>query len=352
MLEFIFDLQMFAAGSLVNATTAYVNSDTGETTAFEGANTLSPTMKTFYDTALLENARSELIFAQFGRKQPLPANKGRTVEWRKFNTLPEAKVLQEGVIPTGEKMGMTVLTASLEQYGDFVAITDVLELHAVDDMLLGTTEELGAAAGESKDKHIRNALVQNTNVMYCDTVDADGKTTAATGYNQMSSDNNRLTPRMVNKVVTWLKKCKAPKINGKYVAIIHPSAAFDLRESPEWIEAHKYSATTEIFEGEIGELHGVRFVESTNAKITEQTLSDGEGMVYTTIFLGKDAYGIIDPEGGSMEMIIKSKEQAGGPLNQYSTAGYKFEDCTKILYPERMVLLESCSEFSKTDTAN
>ena len=350
-MEFILNLQLFAAGTVVNATTAYVNSDTGTKTEFSGVNTLSPTMKTYYDTELLENARSELIFAQFGRKQPLPANKGRTVEWRKWNTLPNAVVLQEGVIPTGEKLGMTTLTASLEQYGMFVAITDILDLHAIDNVLLGATEELGASAGETKDVLIRNVLQTGTNVMYADTV-TDGKSTPVSGYDQMSADNNRLTPDMVNKAATWLKKCKAPKINGKYVAIIHPSMSYDLRASSEWVEAHKYAATTEIFNGEIGELHGVRFVETTNAKITEQTVSGGKAMVYSALFLGKDAYGIIDPAGGSMEMIIKDKSEVGGPLNQYSTAGYKFEDCTKILYPERMLRVECCSAYSDIDSAN
>ena len=352
MVEFIFDLQMFAAGSVVNATTSYVNSDTGATDAFSGVNTLSPTMKTFYDTELLENARPELIFTQFGKRQPLPANKGRTVEWRKWNTLPNAPELQEGVVPSGEKMGMTTLTASLKQYGMFVAITDLLDLHAVDNVLLGASEELGASSGETKDILVRNELQTATNVMYCDTVSADGTKTAPSNYSGMTVDNNRLTPDMVNKAVTWLKKCKAPKINGKYVAIIHPSVAYDLRSSNEWIEAHKYAATTEIFNGEIGELHGVRFVETTNAKVTQQSLKSGSGMVYTSIFLGKDAYGIIDPEGGSMQMIVKDKSEVGGPLEQYSTAGYKFEDCTKILYPERMIRVESCSAFSETDVAN
>ena len=352
MFDFIFDLQLFAAGSVVNATTSYVNSDTGTTDAFSGVNTLSPTMKTFYDTELLENARPELIFTQFGKRQPLPANKGRTVEWRKWNTLPNAPELQEGVVPSGEKMGMTTLTASLKQYGMFVAITDLLDLHAVDNVLLGASEELGASSGETKDILVRNELQTATNVMYCDSVDASGKKTTPSNYAGMNADNNRLTPDMVNKAVTWLKKCKAPKINGKYVAIIHPSVAYDLRSSDEWIEAHKYAATTEIFNGEIGELHGVRFVETTNAKVTEQTLSGGSGMVYTSIFLGKDAYGIIDPDGGSMQMIVKDKSEVGGPLEQYSTAGYKFEDCTKILYPERIIRVESCSAFSATDVAN
>lgn len=354
MMELIkINLQAFAAGTLVNATTTYVNSDTGVTTAFDTTNKLSDTMKTYYDTELLENARSNLIFAQFGKKQPLPANKGRTMEWRKWNTLPNATTLTEGVIPSGQKMGMSAMTVALAQYGMFVAITDLLDLHAIDNVLLGATEELGASAGETMDTLIRNVLQTNTNVMYCDTIGAGGAKTTPAAHTGMAADNNRLTPDMVNKAVTWLKKNKAPTINGKYVAIIHPSVSYDLRSSDEWIEAHKYAATTEIFNGEIGELHGVRFVETTNAKVTERTVaSSAKTKVYTTIFLGKDAYGIVDPEGGGLEMIVKDKSEVGGPLEQYSTAGYKFEAATKILYPERMVLVESCSAYSGVDTAN
>jgi len=347
-----FDLQMFAAGTVVNATGAYVNSESGATTAFSGANSLSPTMKTYYDTELLENARGELIFAQFGKKQPLPANKGRTVEWRKLNTLPNAPALQEGVIPTGEKLGMSSLSGTLTQYGMFVAITDLLDMHAVDNILLGATEELGASAGETRDRLIRNELMTGANVMFCDTVDENGAVTSPTDYAGMSASNNRLTPDMVSKAATWLKKCKTPRIGGKYIAVIHPSVAYDLRASDEWIEAHKYAANTEIFTGEIGELHGVRFIESTNAKVTEKDVSGGKSMVYSTLFFGKNAYGIIDPEGGSMEMIVKDKSEVGGPLEQYSTAGYKFEECTRILYPERLLRVESCSAYSGVDAEN
>lgn len=351
MFDFILNLQLFAAGTVVNATTSYVNADTGATTSFPEGGGMTPGMKTYYDTALLENARNEHYFTQFGKHVTLPANHGRTMEFRKWNTLPNAPELQEGVIPTGEKMGQTTLTASLKQHGMFVAITDLLDLHHIDPVLQGATEELGASAGETQDILCRNELQTATNVMYCDTVEGATVTTP-TNYAGMSADNNRLTASMVNKAATWLKKCKAPKINGKYVGIIHPSVSFDLRESEGWIEAHKYASTTEIFNGEIGELHDVRFVETTNAKVTQQTLDGGAGMVYTCLFLGKDAYAVVDPEGGAMEMIIKSKEQAGGPLNQYSTAGYKFEDCTKILYPERMIRVECCSAFSAIDVAN
>ena len=156
-----------------------------------------------------------------------------------------------------------------------------------------------------------------------------------------------------------------PKIDGKYVAIIHPSVAYDLRSSDAWVEAHKYAGLTELFTGEIGELHGVRFIETTEAKIfngegcpvkTAADTSKGTPAeyysVYATLFLGKDAYGMIDPEGGNLEMIIKDKGQVGGPLNQFSTLGYKFSSAAKILYQDRMVRVESCGAYSAEDEAN
>ena len=74
--------------------------------------------------------------------------------------------------------------------------------------------------------------------------------------------------------------------------------------------------------------------------------------VYGTLFFGKDAFGVVDPEGMGMEMIIKDAAQIGGPLNQFSTVGYKFETAAKILYQNRMVRVESCSAYSAVDEAN
>ena len=137
------------------------------------------------------------------------------------------------------------------------------------------------------------------------------------------------------------------------MAIIHPSVAYDLRSDPAWLDAHKYAGPNEIFDGEIGKLHGVRFVETTQAKVLK-----GEGCpsglaVYCTLILGKDAYGTVDVAGGGLEMIIHPRHEAGGPLDQFSTIGYKLmTNGAKILYEDRMVRVESCGAYSATDEAN
>jgi N4-gp56 family major capsid protein len=326
MMNFALNLQLFSADvNPINVTTQ---------------SSMSPTMKTFYDTTLLENAREAMVFTQFGDKQPMHGNK---VEWRKFNTFAKALTpLEEGVIPTGQTFGMTKIEGEITQHGDFTAVSDRLEMESFDDVIFGATEEMGAAEGETYDTLTRNIIVAGNSVRYCPNGTTEVKS---------RSDITKaciLTPDVVNKAQTWLKKNKAPKINGYYVALVHPSVAYDLRNSEEWKEYHKYNDVAPIFKGEIGELHGVRFVETNSAKIWK----DGGTAVYATLFLGAKAFGILDPEGEGMEMIIKNKGQIGGPLEQFSTIGYKFCHGAKILYQERMLRVESGSSFGDEDEAN
>lgn len=358
--DLFYNLQLFAeAGTLVNATGSYVNAYTGDTTPFDGSNSLAGELKTFYDTELLENARIEMFYAQFAKKQALPANHGTTVEWRKWNTFAKASKLEEGVIPTGQKFGMSAKTGSINQYGTYAAISDKLELHAYDDTILGATEEMGASAAETQEALIRDGLLVNTNVMYCDNITLATGAVAGTPTSPETMEASDtalclLTPDSVNKAVTIMKKNRVPRINGKYYCVIHPSVAYDLRSSKDWVEVHKYAAATEIFNGEIGELHGCRFIEDVFAPILKGDYVNKAGTAtYASYMFGKDAFGIIDPAGGALEMIVKDKSQIGGPLNQFSTVGYKFETngCT-ILYPERVLRIMSCSSYSATDEVN
>ena len=354
------NLQLFAeATSLVNTGTGYTNAETGSTVPFDETNTLSAELKTFYDTELLENARAEMFYSQFAKKQALPVGHGNSVEWRKWNTFERAGKLQEGVIPTGQKFGMSTKTGAIHQNGTYAAISDTLELRAYDDIILGATEEMGASAAETQETLIRDALLVNTNVLYCDNCrpeTGEVLSTPTCPAEMEASDDaiSLLTPEMVAKAVTKLKKDRVPTIDGKYCAVIHPSVAHDLRNSNAFVEAHKYASPEEIYNGEIGCLHGCRFVENVFAPVLHGEYQNKAGSkTYATYFFGKDAFGIIDPEGGALEMIVKDKSQIGGPLNQFSTIGYKLEtNGATILYPERILRVMSCSGYSDVDEAN
>ena len=326
----MFNLQLFAAEV--------------QTTLLDG---LSAEMKTFYDMTLIDEASANLVHDQFGQKRPIPKNGGKTIEFRKFAPLAKATTpLTEGVTPDGKSLSVSTITATVSQYGDFITQSDVLELTALDNTILEATKLLGRQAGVTLDTVVRNVMQSGTNVTYCPKIE-NGVETAVTSRSGLDT-TCQLTVKVLQQVVAKLRGQNAPTINGKYVAIIHPYVAYDLMRDPEWIDAHKYTDSTALFEGEIGEIAGIRFVETTEAKIYE-------GGVFGTLVLGDGAYGVTDVTGGGLQTIVKQKGSAGtaDPLDQRSSVGWKAIRTAELLIPQYLVRVESKSAvFSATAAAN
>ena len=168
--------------------------------------------------------------------------------------------------PDGSGISVSYITKDLAQYGDYTTVSDMLDLTAIDDVVLEITDRHGSNMGLTLDTVTRNEIQQGNQVIYAPQKKADG--TSAEVLSRYALDGTcKMTSELVAKAATQLKKMNAPTFDGKYVCIIHPSVAFDLRQDEAWIAAHQYAAATELFSGEIGELHGVRFVETTEAKI-------------------------------------------------------------------------------------
>ena len=316
-----------------------------QTTLIDG---LSAEMKTFYDMTLIDEASANLVHAQFGQKRPIPKNGGKTIEFRKFAPLAKAITpLTEGVTPDGKSLSVSTITATVSQYGDYITQSDVLELTALDNTILEATKLLGRQAGVTLDTVVRNVMQSGTNVTYCPKIGSDGAETAVTSRSGL--DNTcQLTVKVLQQVVAKLRGQNAPTINGKYVAIIHPYAAYDLMRDPEWIDAHKYTNVGNLYEGEIGEIAGIRFVQTTEAKIYS-------GGVFGTLVFGDGAYGVTEITGGGLQTIVKQKGSAGtaDPLDQRSSVGWKAIETAELLIPQYLVRVESKSAvFSATATEN
>ena len=309
---------------------------------------LSAEMKTFYDMTLIDEAQAALVHDQFGQKRPIPKNGGKTIEFRKFAALAKATTpLTEGVTPDGKGLTVSTVTATVNQYGDYITQSDILELTSLDNTILEATKLLGRQAGLTLDTIVRNVLQSGTNVTYCPKVAADGSETAVTS--RTSLDNTcQLTVKVLQQVVAKLRAQNTPTIGGKYVAIIHPYVAYDLMRDPEWIDAHKYAKPDNLYEGEIGEVAGIRFVQTSEAKIYS-------GGVFGTLVFGEGAYGVTEITGGGLQTIVKQKGSAGtaDPLDQRSSVGWKAIKTAELLIPQYLVRVESKSAvFSATATEN
>ena len=312
-------------------------------------------MKTFYDMNLIDEAGANLIHDQFGQKRPIPASGGKTIEFRKFSPLPKATTpLTEGVTPNGNQLEVSTVTATVNQYGDYIVQSDVLELTAVDNTILEAAKILGRQAGATLDTVVRNALHTGTNVTYCPKIGADGTETEVQSRSALD-ETAQLTVDVVNQVVAKLRAQNAPTIDGKYVAIIHPYVAYDLMRDPEWIDAHKYAQAQALYEGEVGEIGGVRFVQTTEAKIYTGAGCPAGLAVFGSLFFGDGAYGVTEIQGGGLQTIVKQKGSGGtaDPLDQRSSVGWKALKTAQVLIPNYLVRVESCSKrFSATAQAN
>ena len=125
--------------------------------------TMSQEMKTFYEKRLIDQAEPRLVHDQFADYYPVPQNGGKTIEFRKYDSLPKASTpLTEGVTPNGQTLNVTTITSDLHQYGGWTPLTDVLQLSLIHisggtgPAHPGGRAERPSAAGQGDPRHCRS----------------------------------------------------------------------------------------------------------------------------------------------------------------------------------------------------
>jgi N4-gp56 family major capsid protein len=256
MVEYL-NLQLFA--------TSYP--DTQTTLLNTPGNDLSPEMKTFYSKHLIQTAEPELVYDRYAEQYPIPAHAGKSMEFRRFSPLkPALTPITEGVIPDGNKLNTSKLIVEVNQFGDYIRYTDIIDTTAIDNIAVQTGEVLGSQAGRTGDIITREVVCGGTCKMFAPTINADGTTTEILTRAEVTKDN-KLTPAVMRKAVNYLERVNAKPFEGGYIAIVHPDTANEFMGQKEWVEAHKYARPEEIMQGEMGQLHGVRYVKSSHAKV-------------------------------------------------------------------------------------
>lgn len=308
-------------------------------TNVSGQNQLSAEDKTFYERALLERLLPQLNFYKDAQKKKLPKNQGRTMNFRKFNSLtaPSAS-LTEGVTPDGNDLNVTTVTATVAQEGDFVLISDLIQMTGIDPVLTETSELLGEEAGIVVDNRIQTAISGGTNVYF-----AGGATTRA---GLETAETKHLIADDIKKIVRKLKNANAKKFpDGYYHMQIDPDIAYDLMSDSAWVDVSKYSKPEQMSKGELGKMHGMKFFETTNLNIVDSSAGSSKMPVHIAYAYGKDSYACIDLEGGAgkPEIIVKPNGSAGSadPLDQRASAGWKNCFTAVITQPLALVRVET-----------
>lgn len=285
---------------------------------YSGVNAVSQQAQTFYDRTLLERLKPKLVFLQYGQKKPIPKREGATGNWRRFTSLsPATTPLVEGVTPQGDRLVVEYVSATVQGYGNFVYLTDLIDMAGIDPVATETVELMGENAAETLDIVVRDVVARGTNVY---------RVNGRADRNLVQADDiiDGATMRRARRIMARNNAKPVPGA-GAYIGIVHPDVAYDIMGDPAWVNANQYAGSQKIFDGEIGKMHGVRYIESTLAPIFA-----GEGAndidVYGTIILAANGYGVPDIAGSSKpKTIIKSLGSGGtsDPLEQRSSIGWK-----------------------------
>lgn len=327
------------------------------TTMTTETGSLSAEMKTFYEKRLLDQAEPLLVHNQFGDKYPIPAGSGKKIEFRKYSALPKAlTALTEGVTPAGNSLTVTTVEGTVKQYGDWIQLSDMLQMTAIDNNVVQATKLLSSQAGRTLDTVTREVLAGGTNVIYAPKV-VDGAETEVLSRSTLTPECV-LTPFVVMRAAATLEAMNTPKINGSYVLITHPYCRETLQESPGWVDVVKYKEGNNTFSGEIGKIGDVRVVTTSEAKVINDSScpvveESTYYSVFTSLLLGANAYGVTELENGGLQHIVKQLGYGEDPLNQRSSCGWKATSVAVRLCEEYMVRIESLSPvWSKKVKAN
>lgn len=309
---------------------AYTNTNTNMT----NSTGLTPGMQTYYNRTLLKVFEPNLVHLQNADVYPMPLNNGLIQNFRKLIPLEGSTTpLNEGNPGDSVMYSEIAVTVQLNQYGQYARTTDKLDMSHMDLTLDRKVKMMGDAGARSIDTLVRDELATCTNVIY-----ANGKASRAT-----LTPADKLTNKEIRRAVKMLKKNLAKPFNGYYIAIIGPDTVYDLQEDEAFIAVSKYQDKENIYSGEVGRLFGVRFIETTQAKIFEKAGASSAD-VASIIVLGQYAYGITSWKGANPRVIVKPVGSAGtdDPLDQISTVGWKMDGFgVKLLQPEFAVRIET-----------
>lgn len=301
---------------------------------------LTNSMKQFYSRMLLERALPNFVHMDWGRKDGLPRNGGKSIEWRRY-TRPAAATtaLTEGTPPSATNVTVANVQATISQYGAYDIFSDMVDLQNFDPFLAQETEVFGEQMADSLDIIVRDVIAGGTTVQYASTATTRG------GPSGVAS-GMYLTYAEVREAAATLRRNDAkPFADGNYIWIIHPDTERDMFSDSDIIQSFQQAGargdSNPMFRGEIGTFYGGRFVRTSNAKIFSSAGRSGAD-VYGTLVFGQNWYGVVDLAAMRPQVIVKQVGSAGAddPLNQYGTVGWKAAITAAILDQNMGVRIE------------
>lgn len=289
-----------------------------------GATTLASLLPVYFEKKMLARLRANLQFYKLGQQRSIPRNYGTTIVFnRPVRFGAKTTKLTEGITPNQSTASAELVSAAVDQYGDWIAKSDLMAMTALD--LEWLADEFEYSARLTIDQLIRNEYRAS----------ASAVTTAEASI----SSSNTMKAEVLRRMYAQLRAQDVPGIfdgGMKYAGFVSPEVSYDLMADTSaggWQDVGKQGgiASEGLINGWIRDLYGVRLFETTNL-FTSSKASGGGSASYADInVFGQDAYGVVQVQGGgggnlaNPQVIVKPLGSGGteDPLNQRATIGWK-----------------------------
>lgn len=266
----------------------------GVTNASPGAanQTISYDIELHIADEVLRIAQRQLVAYQFGQPLTIEKNTGVTYTATRYERLPlPFAPLSEGVAAAGEAITIAQVSATAQQWGDLVRVTDVADMTIKHPLFKQAIRLIAIQQPETIERNVLNVLLTATQVNY-----ANGRANRAS---LVSTDV--MTPIEIGKIIGALETFGAPLFSGDervdmkvdanakpmttsphMVALIHPLVAQDLRQNSTISTAWAYSDVHKLYNNALGEWGGAWFCKTNMMPYWVGVATGGAGTPSTT----------------------------------------------------------------------
>jgi N4-gp56 family major capsid protein len=268
-----------------------------------GSSQLTPAVQTIWSKEILFQAMPILRFEQFAvKKTELGVQPGLTIHFMRYNNLPPASQLVEGVRMETNPLTASQFDITVAEQGFAIAVSELLLNASFDDVMASGSRLLGRNMALYLDGSARDTLYQASSMIFGYNKFALSTAVrtplspydhgaAATSSSQLTAGNYSFTTAVVKDAQETLATKNVPRLGETYVCFIHPHQSRQLRDDPEFIEVTKYAAPGNFLLGEIGRLNDVVFIETTQVYNNYVSGSNSNPLFYDAIFIGDNAFG-------------------------------------------------------------
>jgi len=336
--------------------------------AVSGDATIATMIGNYYFRTWLERFEANLCYDKYGKQAPLPAKNGNIAVWHQLLNPAKGYSLADGVTNSASAVSTRKVSATVAQYGDVKAISDLAEDLAVCPIVEETVAALGYAAALTKDYIIGDQIgfgsAASTGVTNAASVAVPSVFTQ--GFPILEGNTGSLywaatgllnglfstlpTIAHVRKAVTALKNVNAmPFEDGNFRGVISPAVSDAIRSDTNFATWMAYTNRGAMEKGRIGVIEKVMFEESTNAFMSPVVASAWSNSAYVSVagsaslhgalIFGKGAYGVTKLAGADAKVNVLQGAEKSDPNNQRTYISYKFTMAAKILNPSAGVIL-------------